>query len=105
MNITIEARHMEVTDAIRQYAESKVEKLPKYYDNIQSIEVVIDMDGGQPSVEIIVQASRKSTFVAHHRDADLYACIDECVDKVSQQLRRHKDKVRDRQGAPHSELS
>jgi putative sigma-54 modulation protein len=105
VNITIEARHMEVTDAIRQYAESKVEKLPKYYDNIQSIEVVIDMDGGQPSVEIIVQARRKSTFVAHHRDADLYAGIDECVDKVSQQLRRHKDKVRDRQGAPHNEIS
>ena len=105
MNITIEARHMEVTDAIRQYAESKVEKLPKYYDNIQSIEVVVDMDGGQPSVEIIVQASRKNTFVAHHRDADLYASIDECVDKMAQQLRRHKDKVRDRQGAPHNELS
>lgn len=105
MNITIEARHMEVTDAIRDYAESKVEKLPKYYDNIQSIEMVIDMDGGQPSVEIIVQASRKSTFVAHHRDADLYAAIDECADKIAQQLRRHKDKVRDRQGAPHADLS
>ncbi|MBN1942081.1 MAG: ribosome-associated translation inhibitor RaiA [Phycisphaerae bacterium] len=105
MNITIEARHMDVTDAIRQYAESKVEKLPKYYDNIQSIEVILDMDGGQPSVEIIVQASRKNTFVAHYRDADLYAGIDGCVDKVSQQLRRHKDKVRDRQGPPHSEMS
>jgi putative sigma-54 modulation protein len=105
VNITIEARHMNVTDAIRQYAESKAEKLPKYYDNIQSIEVVINMDGGKPSVEIIVQASRKSTFVAHHRGDDLYASIDECVDKVSQQLRRHKDKVRDRQGAPHGDLS
>jgi len=105
VNITIEVRHMEVTDAIRQYAESKVEKLPKYYDNIQSIEVVIDMDGGRPSVEIIIQASRKSTFVAHHRGEDLYANIDECADKVSQQLRRHKDKVRDRQGAPHNDLS
>jgi putative sigma-54 modulation protein len=96
---------MGVTDAIRQYIESKAEKLPKYYDNIQSIEVVLDLDGGQPSVEIIVQATRKSTFVAHHRDADLYAGIDGCVDKMAQQLRRHKDKVRDRQGAPHNEIS
>lgn len=105
MNITIEVRHMDVTDAIREYAKSKVEKFPKYYDNIQSIEVIIDMDGGQPSVEIIVQASRKTTFVAHHRDADLYASIDQCADKMSQQLRRHKDKVRDRQGTPHGETS
>jgi len=105
VNITIEGRHLGMTDAIRQYIESKVEKLPKYYDNIQSIEVVLDLDGGQPSVEIIVQASRKNTFVAHHREEDLYAGIDGCVDKMAQQLRRHKDKVRDRQGAPHNEIS
>ena len=103
MNITIEARHMDVTDAIRDYARSKVEKLPKFYDNIQSIEVVIDMDGGQPSVEVVIQARRKNTFVAHQRNTDLYASIDQCVDKISQQLRRHKDKVRDRQGTPHGE--
>ncbi len=103
MNVTIKARHMDVTDAIRDYAGSKAEKLPKYYDNLQSIEVILDMEAGQPSVEIVAQASRKSTFVAHHRDTDLYACIDQCVDKISQQLRRHKDKVRDRQSTPHNE--
>lgn len=104
MNITIEARHMEITDAIRQYAESKVQKLPKYYDNIQSIEVIMELDGGKPSVEIIVQGGRKNTFVARLREDDLYAGIDGCVDKIAEQLRRHKDKVRDRQGTPHSEL-
>ncbi len=103
MNILVNVRHMEVTNAIRQYAEAKVEKLYKYYDNIQSIEVIVDMEAGQPTVEIIVQATRKSTFVAHHREADMHASIDQCVAKMAQQLRRHKDKVRDRQGHPHDE--
>ena len=104
MSTLVKVRHMEATDAIREYAEAKVEKLHKYYDNIQSIEVIVDMEAGQPTVEIIVQAIRKSTFVAHHREADLYASVDQCVAKMAQQLRRHKDKVRDRQGPPHDEI-
>ena len=101
MNTTVHARHMDITDAIREYAEDKIAKLPKYYDGIQSIEVILDIEAGKPLVEIVAQGGRKHTFVAHHRDAqregDMYACIDQCVDKISQQVRRHKDRVRDRQ--------
>jgi len=94
VNITVNARHMNATEAMREYAESKVAKLPKYFDNIQSIDVILDTQAGEACCEIVVQASRKLTFVAHTRDADLYASIDQCSDKVAQQLRRHKDKVR-----------
>lgn len=99
MNITINARHMDATDALKEYAEQKVAKLPKYFDNIHTIEVILDVDGGQPAVEIIAQATKKLTFVAHAREEDMYAGIDHCVDKVSEQIRRHKDKVRDRKAS------
>ena len=98
MNIVVEARHMEVTDSIRDYVESKVSKLPKYYDHIHSIETILDMEAERPVVEIIVTATRKHTFVATHRAADmedLYACVDNCFDKIAEQLRRFKGKVRD----------
>ena len=104
MNIKVHARHMDATDALREYAEEKVAKFPRFYDNIQSIEVIMDMEAGLPTVEIVVQASQKHTFVAHHRQEDMYACLDQCIDKIAQQLRRHKDKVRDRQGRPHAEV-
>lgn len=103
MNITVNVRHMNSTESLRDYAEEKVAKFPKFYDNIQSIEVILDIEAGQPLAEIVVQASRKLTFVAHHREPDMYACVDQCCDKIVQQLRRHKDKVRDRQGTPHAE--
>lgn len=105
MNIVVKGRHMEVTDSIRQYVETKAEKLPKYYDNIQSIEVTLGLEADHPVAEIVVQAARKSTFVATHRNGDMYACIDQCLHKISEQLRRHKDRVRDRQGPTHSEVS
>lgn len=100
MNIGVTARHMDVTDAMRQYVEAKLGKLPRYYDSIQSIEATLDMEADQASVEIVVTARRKHTFVASHHDKDMYACVDKCIDKITQQIRRHKDRVRGRQAAP-----
>ncbi|MCD4825920.1 MAG: ribosome-associated translation inhibitor RaiA [Phycisphaerae bacterium] len=94
MNIRINTRHMEASAALREYAESKVQKLPKYFDGVQSVEVIMEMEAGQSKAEVVVQASRKTTFVAHHRAEDMYACIDQCMDKVSEQIRRYKDKLR-----------
>jgi putative sigma-54 modulation protein len=103
VKVIVKARHMEVTDSMRQYVESKAEKLPRYYDGVQSAEATLDMDADQAVAEIVVTARRKSTFVASHRGQDLYACVDECLRKITEQLRRHKDKVRDRQAPPLSQ--
>lgn len=96
---------MAATASMKQYIEAKMAKLPRYYDNVKSAEVILDMEADKPVVEIVVQAKRKMTFVATARDDDMYACLDQCLDKISQQLRRHKDKVRDRQGPPHAETA
>ena len=104
MNVTVEARHMDVTDAIRTYVESKVERLPRYYDGIGSVEVILDVEAEHTVVEMVVKARRKATFVARHRDQDLYAGVDQCLAKIVEQLRRHKDRVGDHQGASLSEV-
>jgi len=104
VNIIVEARHMDVTEAIRTYVNSKVERLPRYYDGIGSVEVILDVEAEHTVVEMIVKARRKATFVARHRDQDLYAGVDQCLAKMVEQLRRHKDKVRDHQGASLSEV-
>ena len=100
MNVTVHARHMEATEALRQYVQSKVVKLPRFYDNVMTIEVILEMDADQPKVEMIAHARRRRTFVAKNRGENMYACVDQCLDKITGQLRRHKDRVRDRQGPP-----
>ena len=105
MNVVVKARHMETTESIRQYVQAKVAKLPRFYDNITSVEVTLEIEADLPAVEIVVQAKRRNTFVATHRDKDMYACVDQCLHKITEQLRRHKDKVRDRQAPPHSEAA
>jgi putative sigma-54 modulation protein len=84
---------MEVTEAMKSFAEAKVNKLLKYYDRIQEIEVVFDKGSAHTNemqVEVIVNAEHKKEFIAHHSHADAYACVDGCVDKLERQLSEHK---------------
>ncbi len=97
MDITISGRHLEITDAIRTYAQEKAGKLPKYYDLIQQIDVVLDgHDAKQKRAEIVVIAEHKNRFVAHHEGDDLYGCIDQAMHKLQLQLTAHKERFRNR---------
>ena len=100
MIVTVASRHMEVTPALKAFAETKANKLLKYYDRIQEIEVILDsgkeLGKDHTRVEMIVNAEHKQMFIAHHGDGDAYACIDMCVEKLERQLTDHKDKIRNR---------
>ncbi len=97
MIITLTGRHMEVTPAIRQHAEDKAGKLPKFYDLIKEIEIILDGSSGKSKrVEIIVSAEHRNMFVGTTDGDDLYACIDMAVHKVERQISEHKKKFRNR---------
>jgi len=94
--VTISARHMTITDSLKSYAERKVNKLPRFYDRIQEIEVVFDAIKDAVNVEVIVNAEHRNMFVAHHGEGDAYACVDQCVHKLERQLSEHKRLYRNR---------
>jgi putative sigma-54 modulation protein len=88
---------LEITPAIRQYAEDKAGKLPKFYDLITVVELILD--GGETRLkraEVIVVAEHKNRFVGQHEGEDLYGCIDQAVHKVQAQLTAHKERFRNR---------
>ena len=96
MLFTISGKHIEITEAIKKHAEEKTSKLPKYYNSINQIEVVIDGgQGGGASVEIIARAEHSKIFVGTETGEDAYRCIDMAVHKLERQLRRAKSKERD----------
>jgi len=97
MEIKISGKHLEITDPIRDYAAQKSAKLPRYFDRITAIDIVADRnDTWSYEVEIIAHVERSDPFVARSRHEDLYACIDQTVDKLERQLREHKEKLRNR---------
>lgn len=100
MEIIVTGRHMDITPAIRDYASDKVAKLPRYFDRIQSIEVVAHKNDRQHEMEIIVHVDRSDPFLCKTAGPDLYACIDEAVNKLERQLTDYKDKLRNRKHHP-----
>jgi ribosome hibernation promoting factor len=94
--VTISSRHMEVTAALKSFAEQKAAKLTRYYDRIQEIEVIFDNAPEAMRVEMIVNAEHRKMFIAHHAQDDAYACIDGCIAKLERQLSEYKKKFRNR---------
>jgi len=94
--VTISARHMDITEPLKAYAEQKAGKLTRYYDRIQEVEVVFDAGKDVVNVEMIVNAEHRNMFLAHHGEGDAYACIDGCVHKLERQLSEHKQMFRNR---------
>lgn len=95
MRIDVIGKHMEVTDAIRQYAETKVEKVLKFFDGTQLITVYLEqLKHGDFDAEVVVDVVKHKDFVAKATGADLYACIDAAVDKALRQVKDFKDKLR-----------
>ena len=97
MEIICTGRHVQVTDELRAYAEEKVAKLPRYFDRISAIEVVLERpDPKHYGVELIVDADRHRDFVGRAQGSDPHECIDLAVDKLERQLTDFKERIRNR---------
>lgn len=94
MQITVKGRHVQVTDEVRAYVESKAGKLPKFYDRVHEIEVILDRASEQFTVEMIVRAGSKHTFVASETGPDTFALVDIVAEKLERQLLKLKEKNR-----------
>lgn len=94
MKYTIRGQKLEVTDAIRDYAISKIDKMEKYFENPDevSVKVVFSIRGREQKVEITINSINFDlrSEVSH---SDMYAAIDFAVDKLEQQMRKFKSKL------------
>jgi putative sigma-54 modulation protein len=102
MQITVTGRHMGISDSLKSYCREKSERLIRFFDRIQSIEVVLDGRNGQHFAEMIVHSVGTQPFVAREQHEDAYAAIDLLLDKVERQIRRHKEKLRNRKHPPQT---
>ena len=102
MQINLSSRHSEITPAIQEYVMKKAERLPRYFDRIEAIEVLIDKTHNDYEVEIISTIEHSDPIIARAESQDMYACIDLCMDRAVRQLTDHKSRLRDRKHNPGS---
>ncbi|MFH1898512.1 MAG: ribosome-associated translation inhibitor RaiA [Candidatus Desantisbacteria bacterium] len=93
MKLTITGRHVEVTEAIRAYAEKKIEKLKKYSDDLLDVHVIMDVEKKGQSMEIILNGAGFS-LNSKETTADMYESIDKAIAKMESQLKKHREKTK-----------
>ena len=106
MQVNVSARHGHLKQADQQIITEKVEKIRKFYDRINSIEVTVDLEhADNPHVEINVSAEAAPDFIATAKAPSVLAALDLAVQRVEQQVRKHKEKVTDHKGVGHKHVA
>ncbi len=96
MRITVKGRNIEITEAIRTYAEEKIGKVMNHYDQIQSIDIVLNVIKNPSvsqshTVEVICKFISGSVKAEESAES-MYAAIDLVADKISRQVKKFKEK-------------
>jgi putative sigma-54 modulation protein len=93
MQLNVSGHHVEVTPALREYVESKLERLQRHFDQITNTEVTLIVEKMVQKAEATIHISGADIFAAAESE-DMYAAIDSLADKLDRQLIKHKEKSR-----------
>jgi len=104
LNFNIRGENIEVTPAIREHVESKIEKIERYFNDDVNASANVNLkvyNDKQTKVEVTIPM-KSVTLRAEERHNDMYAAVDLIIDKLERQIRKHKTKInrkfRDREG-------
>lgn len=101
MKLVIQGKNIEITEAIREYVNQKIEKAVSHFQHITT-EVDVHLSvarnpriNPKQSAEVTIYANG-TVIRAEESSENLYASIDLVADKISRQLRKYKEKRNDR---------
>lgn len=94
MHITINGHHIEVTQAMREYVENKLERLERHFDQVTNIDVILSVEKLVQKAEATVPVNGSKVF-ATAEDQNMYAAIDMLADKLDRQIIKRKEKITD----------
>lgn len=101
MNLTISGHHLELTPAIREYVETKLERIRRHFDHVIDVAVILAVEklpekDKRQKAEINLRVRGKDIH-AESIAEDLYAAIDTLIDKLDRQVLKYKTRVQDHQ--------
>jgi putative sigma-54 modulation protein len=95
MEINTTARHFELTPAIREHGEKRLQKLTRYFDRITKTNVVLIREKHRQIAEITLHVNG-SDLVSREESNDLFLSIDRAVENLERQIKRHKERLIER---------
>jgi putative sigma-54 modulation protein len=98
MQYNLSGHHVEITPALRSYVEKKLGRVLRHSDRVIDVQCTLTVEKLRQEAEATVRLAGASIHAAAV-DEDMYAAIDLLADKLDEQVRRHKERVRDPQAA------
>lgn len=96
MDISVKGKQVDVGDALRHHAESRlVDTVAKYFDSALDSNVVFSRDGNNFRADISVHAGRGMLMQGRSSANDAYAAFDGALERIAKRLRRYKKRIRD----------
>lgn len=97
MQLNITFRNFDASDALKEYAREKVDRVNKYLDQTGEAHVVLSLERHLHHADITIHSA---PFVLRGKDksGDMYASLDLAMDKIEKQLRRYKDRLKTHHG-------
>ncbi|HIJ60071.1 MAG TPA: ribosome-associated translation inhibitor RaiA [Nitrospirae bacterium] len=92
MNIIVNGRHLEITDALRKYAVEKIGRFDKYLSNINEAVVTLSVEKYRHKAEVLLKVDGVM-IQAEGTTGEVYSAIDGVVEKLEKQVLRHKEKL------------
>lgn len=94
MHIHFTGDNIEVTPALKELTTEKFKRIERHFDRITAIHIIFKIERQTQIAEAILHIA-KGELHASASSLDMYATIDDLMDKIDRQLIKHKEKLRD----------
>ena len=92
MQISVTGHHITVSEPLREYVESKLEKINKHFNNITNVHVILTVEKLEQKAQAHVHLDG-SEIHAEAIEEYIYASIDSLIDKLDRQVIKYKEKL------------
>jgi putative sigma-54 modulation protein len=103
MQIRTTARHFDLTEDLKSFAEKQIGRLGRYFDNIIDSHLILDMEKSRMSAELKVKVYG-TVLSSKHRSFDMYDSVEKVIDKMETQIKKYKAKLRDKKAKKTSAI-
>lgn len=93
MQINLTGHHVEITDSLRDYVETKFTKLERHFDHINNVHVILNVEKLNQKAEATLHLDGGEVFATSEHN-HMYAAIDGLIDKLDRQVIKHKEKIK-----------
>ena len=94
MQLDVTGHHVGITDSLREYVASKLERIERHFDQVTDVHCILTVEKQRQKAEATISVNGAKMY-ADATNGDMYAAIDALVDKLDRQVKKYKEKISD----------